>query len=551
MANVFNQFDLGVESVLPTITEGGGDFPKRKNVFDTFDFISTAEAADDEDSAEIQSAIIEKEAQGATPSPHQGGDPYIISPDRIDLGDAKDNVFDKFDKVHDVVDQVSDPLLDYIKTHAAKTGSTLLDVLHQLGRPQSAVMTGVKYGAEELDRMREAGEDPGFKVPIFGTGLSVHTGIVPQIWEGIKKGFSYEDETRAKDLMDQDFVKNHRVASSVLGFIFDVITDPLTFGAAKLITAPVSLGAKGLVTLGGKSQTLTNIGQRMTASEIANAFNIHIGEAKEIKKMSDAFRDRLKGSHQKAEEFIKLRQLEISNIAEKAGVSIDDLNKAILKDIETGALGTADSATAAISDDAVRIATEDKAMYDELLRMEKEAGIKIQDVLDRAGDLGIEGYIPHVVTQAARRKMGGVVSKFQRTRRPLMETHALKRKMEGTVEEINEQMLTKMKGGQFMHNDPALLRAIRTSRNAQEMAYVNFNNAARDLAGRTASDFPKGVVPSNFKPVADIVGAKGEQVFFPEHIAKVIKRQRDILRNTTQLDKAFKYFDEVQGIWKM
>ena len=194
-----------------------------------------------------------------------------------------------------------------------------------------------------------------------------------------------------------------------------------------------------------------------------------MGDAKKIKQMSDNFRDRLKGSHQRAEEFIKLRQLEMSKIADDAGITMDDLNRAILNDIETGALNTADSATAKLGDDAVRIANEDKAMYDELLRLEQEAGINIQDVLDRAGDLGIGGYIPHIVTQAARRKMAGTAAYIKRQSTPLSTTHVIKRKQPGTIDEINERMLEKMKGGQFMHNDAALLRGIRTSRHSQEV----------------------------------------------------------------------------------
>jgi len=548
---------IGQESVLPTILEGGGDFvqPEKKSVFDTFDFISTAQADETEDSAALQREIRNRRAAEAAErrdiSAAEAAAQRDVSADLAVREREQQAEVDIYGRAMDVYDVASrDPFLDYLKNTAANTGSTLLDILHQLGRPQSAVMTGFKYGKEALERKQQAGEDTGVRVPIFG-GLGIQSGVIPDVLEGIKKGFSYEDETRAKDLMNQDFVKNHPVASSILGFMLDVATDPLTFGAAKAFTVPVGFTAKQMVKLGGKSEYLSNVGQRMSASQIADALNIHIGDAKQIKKMSDAFRDRLKGSHQKAEEFIKMRQLEIQNIAEKAGVSVDDLNKAILHDIEKGALGTADSLTAGMGDDAVRIATEDDAVYKELLRMEQDAGINISDVLDRASDLGIDGYIPHVVTQAARRKMGGVVSQFKRTGRPLQETHILKRKVEGTVEEINENMMEAMKGGKFMHDDPAFLRAIRTSRNAHEMAYVNFNNAARDMVGRTADEFPKGVVPSNFKPVKDIVGAEGEQIFFPEHIARTIKRQRDILRNTTELDKALKYFDNVQGVWKM
>jgi len=506
MANYFDQFDV--------------------NAFDQFD-----QHEHEDRKAGVKAAAIRNQLSGV-------------------LDERKpDNVFNQFDS-----DSISDPFFHYLKSTALKSGSTLLDLLHQLGRPGSAIMASIKQARDENQRLLfpkidEPAPHGGGKIRV--AGLPVDRSTLEAAGKGLKEGFSYEDETRAKDLMNQEFVSNHPIQSSILGFILDVIADPLTFGAAKAVTLPIEFGAKGLVKLGGKSETLTNIAERMTASQIANALNIHMGDAKKIKQMSDNFRDRLKGSHQQAEEFIQLRQLEMQKIADDAGITMDDLNRAILNDIETGALNTADSATAKFGDDAVRIANEDKSMYDELLRLEQEAGVKISDVLDRAGDLGIEGYIPHIVTQAARRKMGGMSGFIKRQSTPLSTTHVLKRKLEGTIDDINADMLEKMKGGQFMHNDAALLRGIRTSRHAQEMAYINFNNAARDLAGKTANDFPKGVVPSNWKAVDDILGPNGEKVYFPEHLSKVIKRQRDVLRNTTTLDKYVKWFDAVQNPWKM
>ena len=519
MANAFDQFDAA-------------------NAFDQFD-----QHEHEDRKAGVKAAAIRNQLSGALSGEAVGAITKVQDESKTD------NVFDKFD-----ADAISDPFFHFLKSTALRSGSTLLDLLHQLGRPGSAIMASIKQARDENQRLlypkidQERAEGGG-KIGV--AGFPVDRSILEAAGRGLKEGFSYEDETRAKDLMNQEFVSNHPIQSSVLGFILDVIADPLTFGAAKAVTLPIEFGAKGLVKLGGKSETLTNIAERMSASQIANAFNIHIGEAKKIKEMSDNFRDRLKGSHQQAEEFIKMRQIQMSKIAEDAGITVDDLNRAILNDIETGALGTVDSATAKFGDDAVRVAKEDKAMYDELLRLEQEAGVKISDVLERAGDLGIEGYIPHIVTQAARRKMAGPAAFIKRQSTPLSTTHVLKRKQPGTIDEINERMLEKMKGGQFMHNDAALLRGIRTSRHAQEMAYINFNNAARDLAGKTADDFPKGAVPSNWKALDDIVGPNGEKIYFPEHLSTVIKRQRDILRNTTTLDKYVKWFDAVQNPWKM
>lgn len=58
----------------------------------------------------------------------------------------------------------------------------------------------------------------------------------------------------------------------------------------------------------------------MSASTLANALNIHMGEARQIKKMADAFRDRLKGAHGKAEEFMRSRQIELKRLQMTPGL---------------------------------------------------------------------------------------------------------------------------------------------------------------------------------------------------------------------------------------
>lgn len=451
----------------------------------------------------------------------------------------------------------TDPFIDYLlgirntldksvinpMSAIKSSGSFLLDVLHQLGRPGSGVLTGIKEGTkswkdpESWDGVvGRTGLGGGFPIPLE----SIKKGA-----KGFLKGFTYEDETRGQHFLSEKFRKDHPALAFMLGFGIDVVSDPLTFGAAKAITLPVEAGAKGLVKLGAKSEFLSGAAQRMSASSIADALNIHIGEAREIKKMADAFRDRLKGSQTRAENFMKERQIELRKIAEEAGIDIEDLNIAILDDIEKGTIGTADSVTARISDDAARIAGEDKSAYDELLRLEQEAGVNISDLIERASELGIEGYIPHVATLAARKKLK---KGWRDWTKPVTKTHALERKHAGPISEINERMATRedaLSGSPFMHTDPALLRALRTSRSAQEMAYVNFNDAVRKFGFDEAS-FPQGRYPKDFVSIEGIDGVK-----FPPSLARTITRQRNILRNKDVLDDYLKYADKLQNVWKM
>lgn len=439
------------------------------------------------------------------------------------------NVFDQFD-------QKEDGFWSWIKDTAGATGSAVLDVLHELGRPGSAVLSGIKQGYKggfSGAPMMFAG---GFPAPKIDEGSSIG-----DVMSAMKKGFTYETETRGQDFLSEEFRKNNPLASFGLGFLIDVLSDPLTFGASKAITVPAELGAKGLVKLGGKSQSLTNMAERLSSTQIADALGISWGEAKKIRELSTKFRDRIKGSAIVAERTMKIRNAELDRIAEKYGITKDDLMSAITDDIETGAIGTADSLTKRIGSEAEKYALEDKAVYDELLRLEQEAGIPIADILNRASELGIEGYVPHVATAAARK-----ASQFKgKINDPVSKGSALKRQHEGTIREINERMADKT--AKFMNDNPALLRALRTSRNAHELAYRNFNDEVKSF-GSSLDDLKalgEGA-PKDWVSVAGIEGYK-----FPPSIAAIIKRQRDVLTNSTILDDHLKYVDKVQNIWKV
>jgi len=435
-------------------------------------------------------------------------------------------------------DKLIDYLLGVIKPmdRMKTTGSALLDILRQLGRPGSSVLTAAKRGGQ-------AWKDPKSwkgRVLTGPGGFPIPQRAIEEGVAGLKEGFTYEDETRGQDFLSENFRKNHPLTSFGLGFALDWLSDPLTHGAHRLITGPIEAGVKGAGRQLSKSEGLVNLAHRMSASTLANALNIHMGEARQIKRMADAFRDRLKGAHGKAEEFMRSRQIELKKIADDAGISVDDLNKSIIDDIENGTIGTSDSITARLSDDAARVAKEDMDAYDEILRLEQEAGVDIGDLIERAEELGIEGYIPHVATIHARRAMKGG---WKGWTRPVSSTHALRRKHGGTISEINERMQKDV--DQFLHHDPALLRALRQSRSAQEIAYVNFNDGVKQF-GRYADEFPDGRYPKDFVTIDGIPDVK-----FPKHLARTIESQRNILRGKDPLNDFLKYADQLQNVWKM
>tara|TARA_R110002110_G_scaffold220714_2_gene434670 strand:+ start:2200 stop:5154 length:2955 start_codon:yes stop_codon:yes gene_type:complete len=424
-----------------------------------------------------------------------------------------------------------DESIGQIGKGAASLGSTTLDILHQLGRPGSGVLSGVKalQKAPVLWNPNLAIQHPG-----------VAAGQIKKVGTAIKKGFTYETETRGQDFLSKEFRKKHPFSAGTLGFIIDVGSDPLTFGAGKLITKPIEAASRKLVEAAMKNPKIAERVSRLSESELAQAFNIHVGDAKVVKDASQKYRDKLKGAQLRAERDMHKRMIEVKQIASEAKVSVDDLNRAILNDIETGALGTADSLTSKIGPAAARIAKEDKAMYDEIIRLEQDAGIKIGDIMDRADEI-TGGYVPHIATAAARK----IVEKQQRAaaaNRPVSNIHAQRRQTKGTIEEINKANTGNAE--KFLHDDPAYLRAVRSSRSAQELAYVNYNRDMRQRFGALADE--GGKFPAGHVGVDGIEGVK-----FPAGLAKIIKRQRDILRNTTELDSYLKYADNVQNMWKM
>ena len=167
-------------------------------------------------------------------------------------------------------DTLIDYLLGVIKPmdRMKTTGSALLDILRQLGRPGSSVLTAAKRGGQawkDPETWREG------RVLTGPGGFPIPQRAIEEGVAGLKEGFTYEDETRGQDFLSESFRKNHPKTSFGLGFAIDWLTDPLTHGAHKLITGPIEAGVKGAGRQLSKSESLVNLAHRMSASTLANA----------------------------------------------------------------------------------------------------------------------------------------------------------------------------------------------------------------------------------------------------------------------------------------
>ena len=144
-------------------------------------------------------------------------------------------------------------------------GGGMLTALHQLGRPQSAIAGGLFNIQEE--RMGLGGD----------VERSNWERYVNETLEAMKKGLTYEDEKRMQDLMVQanpEWVKEHPVLSTILGFGGDVLTDPLMYG-----TRFALLPIKGVAKLLAKTPVGAAV-SRAADNPVMRAFNVYTGDKK-------------------------------------------------------------------------------------------------------------------------------------------------------------------------------------------------------------------------------------------------------------------------------
>ena len=144
-------------------------------------------------------------------------------------------------------DEEPDKLVDYLlgvvkpMDRMKSTGSFLMDILKQLGRPGSSLLTGAKRGAEAWKDPESWKQDRIFSGP---GGFPIPQRAIEEGVAGLKEGFTYEDETRGQDFLSEEFRKNNPKSAFGIGFAIDWLTDPLTHGAHRLITGPIEASAK-------------------------------------------------------------------------------------------------------------------------------------------------------------------------------------------------------------------------------------------------------------------------------------------------------------------
>ena len=416
-------------------------------------------------------------------------------------------------------------------------GGGMLSALHQLGRPQSAIAGGLYNIQEEM----AMGDDDG---------RSDWDRYVTETLEGMKKGFTYEDEKRIQDLIAQgnpEWVKQHPILSTVLGFAGDVITDPLNLLGIGLVRQAISAPARGIAAAINKTPAGAAIASAAD-NPVLRAFNVYTGDKKKARDLYVQMLDDIRGSQGIIGRGQKFDTKVLKETAKRLGVSVDDLERQILREAEGAA-----SAAAAVPPSltgAARVAAEKEAkgmkdIFGKFLAEEQKdiplkiggkeggfiPGADIQDIMVRSGDLGdIEAYVPHILSKAGRKQTETLRDTFRH--HPSM----IKRQHGGTVEDVNLRF-----GDNFFITDVPAIKGVRAARHAQVVAGKNFLKETAEQLGRLVDDAPADWVPIN--------GIEG--VMFDPEIAPFINKMYQTIYSQKELGKFLKFTDGATRWWKM
>jgi hypothetical protein len=384
------------------------------------------------------------------------------------------------------------------------TGNFLLDAIDILQRPFQAVAT---YG-KALGTTEEAQQG----APLWEVLSTKNLAKAQQA--GIR-GLKGEEKASVQEALPDQFRRENPVKSMLLGFMGDVLLDPLKGE----VVAPIFKTVKAAASTGADSIGLSS---KLADNELYRTMVLKTGDTAEAKKLYDQYRFAKDKARIENVRNAKSLNNEIKALSKQTDIPVNELKAKIFQDIET----------ANLSDDAIgqleqRIVAQNRAR----LEQQQAAGIEV-------GDLG-ETYMPHIATKEADDILNNTgVKNFFGIRPSAKTPQGVAREIDGTVAEINAKNIygtTK-----FFQDDPAIALGI-----------ADFN-AAQAIAGRKflddASQFgiKADVAPSSYKTIPEIPGLK-----FEPAVANQLTRSYKALTNQEEINKFLKVYDGAQNWWKM
>jgi hypothetical protein len=431
----------------------------------------------------------------------------------------------------DVVESVADVIPQPVKDVAGAIGSGTMEVLHQLGRPASAMVGGIYNIMEELDS--EA------------NGRSDWDRYVNETLEDMKKGFTYEKERHFQDLIarsNPEWVSQHPVLSTIAGIAGDIAVDPLNLLGLGVVR---NLASKGTQKIGSLIES-TEVGKQVIESAdnpVFRAFNVYTGDKKKARELYLDLLDKVKGEHAKIVRDQKIESNMLRDSAKQLGISVEDLNRQILREVEGKAI--AERIPADLTGPALEKAKQEAGDMSEMFRgfltSEKAdvplpdgsliKGIDIGDLADRAQKLGVKGYIPHILSEVGEKKLPVSV-------RDVFRYHPskIRRELSGTIEDAELKF-----GKDFFVKDPTIIKAVRGARNIQAIASKEFLTSAAQSLGRKVDDAPPGWMK--------VDGIEG--VVFDPNVAPMLQKMYSNVNDPEKFGAFLKFTDGATRWWKM
>ena len=406
--------------------------------------------------------------------------------------------------VGDVAQAGWEALPEPVQKAGRATGNFLLDAIDVLQRPFQAVAT---YG-KALGTTEEAKTG----APLWEILSTENLAKAQQA--GIR-GLKGEEKASFQEALPDQFRRENPVKSMLLGFMGDVIIDPLKGE----VVAPIFKTVKAAASTGADSIGLSS---KLADNELYRTMVLKTGDTAEAKKLYDKYRFAKDKARVENVRNAKSLNNEIKALSKQTDIPVNELKAKIFQDIETGSL----------SDDAIgeleqRIVAQNRAR----LEQQQAAGIEV-------GDLG-DTYMPHIATKEADDVLNNTgVKNFFGIRPSAKTPQGVAREIDGTVAEINAKNIYGT--SKFFQDDPAIALSV-----------ADFN-AAQAIAGRKflddASQFgiKADVAPANYKTVQEIPGLK-----FEPAVANQLTRSYKALTNQEEINKFLKVYDGAQNWWKM
>jgi hypothetical protein len=384
------------------------------------------------------------------------------------------------------------------------TGNFLLDAIDILQRPFQASATYVKALGTTEESKKGA--------PLWEILSTENLAKAQQA--GIR-GLKGEEKASFQEALPDQFRRENPVKSMLLGFMGDVVLDPLKGE----VVSPIFKTVKAAASTGADSIGLSS---KLADNELYRAIVLKEGDVVKAKEIYDKFRFAKDKARTETVRNAKSLNNEIKALSKQTDIPVNELKAKIFQDIET----------ANLSDDAIgqleqRIVAQNRAR----LEQQQAAGIEV-------GDLG-DIYMPHIATKEADDVLNNTgVKNFFGIRPSAKTPQGVAREIEGTVAEINAKNIYGT--NKFFQDDPAIALGVADFNAAQAVAGRKFLDEASQFGIKA------DVAPASYKTIPEIPGLK-----FEPAVANQLTRSYKALTNQEEINKFLKLYDGAQNWWKM